>query len=64
MKRIVLFAFCSMALLSAKAQDIIIFTSGEEVEAKVVEVSDTEVKYRLGATRLDRHGLKRHLTSL
>ena len=53
-----------MALLSAKAQDIIIFTSGEEVEAKVVEVSDTEVKYRLGATRLDRHGLKRHLTSL
>lgn len=46
MKRIVLFAFCSMALLSAKAQDIIIFTSGEEVEAKVVEVSDTEVKYK------------------
>ena len=35
-----------MALLSAKAQDIIIFTSGEEMEAKVIEVGDTEVKYK------------------
>ena len=32
--------------MSSMAQDIIIFTSGEEVEAKVVEVSDDEVKYK------------------
>lgn len=46
MKRILLFAVCIIVVLSAKAQDIIIFTNGDEVEAKVMEVSDAEVKYK------------------
>lgn len=46
MKKILLFALCNIMLLSGRAQDIIIFTSGEEVKAKVVEVSDTEIKYK------------------
>lgn len=37
---------CFCTWLSVEAQDIIIFTNGDEVEAKVVEVSDTEIKYK------------------
>lgn len=46
MKKLLLIAFLLTAVVSVKAQDIIIFTNGDEVEAKVTEVSDTEVKYK------------------
>lgn len=46
MKKLSLFVLACLCAGSATAQDVIIFTSGDEVEAKVVEVSDTEVKYK------------------
>lgn len=47
MKRLLLTIICFFIAFYAKAQDVIIFTNGDEVEAKVSEVSDSEVKYKL-----------------
>lgn len=46
MKKIVFILVCFLMALPMMAQDIIIFTNGTEVEAKVTEVSDSEVKYK------------------
>lgn len=47
MKRILLLVVAMIFMTTTLlAQDIIIFTNGSEQEAKVVEVSDTEVKYK------------------
>ena len=47
MKRIAFFFLSVTLVLSAVAQDIIIFNNGDEVQAKVTEVSDETVKYKV-----------------
>ena len=47
MKKFALIVILAVAsCLSAKAQDIIKFRNGEEVKAKVVEVTSYEIRYK------------------
>lgn len=39
--------FCLLSLQIAQAQDIVTKRTGEKVEAKVMEISNTEIKYKL-----------------
>lgn len=39
--------FCLLSLQIAQAQDIVTKRTGEKVEAKVLEISSTEIKYKL-----------------
>ncbi len=41
------FVILSFAAVSSYAQDTIVFRNGDEVQAKILEVSDTEMKYKL-----------------
>lgn len=46
MKRYFLMLLCGITASVMMAQDIVIFRNGDEEEAKVTEVSDTEVRYK------------------
>lgn len=46
MKRFLLMLLCAAAFVPMWAQDIIVTTTSERIDAKVIEVSETEVKYK------------------
>lgn len=46
MKRVFLTIFCAVAMLSAFAQDIIITTDAERINAQIIEVSAYDILYR------------------
>lgn len=46
MRRILFVLLCAASLLPVIAQDIIITTSSERIDAQVIEISDVEVKYK------------------
>jgi len=46
MKRFLLCALALMAVMMTYAQDIIVTTKAEKIEAKIVEVSKSEIKYK------------------
>lgn len=47
MKKFILLCLCMLMAVASYAQDVISFTSGESVKAKVEEITETQVKYRL-----------------
>ena len=47
MKRIIVLPTLCLIALLAQAQDVIIFRDGSEVEAKVTEISETQVRYKV-----------------
>lgn len=47
MKKTVLFLICAIASLSVRAQDIITKSNGDEIAAKVLEVTPDNLKYKL-----------------
>ena len=46
MKKIILFAFALMASVTLFAQDVIITKDAKKIDAKILEVSKTEIKYK------------------
>lgn len=46
MRKIITLLILSLAAAGAQAQDIILLRSADEINAKVVEITDTEIKYR------------------
>ena len=46
MKKIIILTACIMAVLPFFAQDIIVTTADQKIEAKITEVSKTEIKYK------------------
>lgn len=46
MKKVLLMLLCAAAFVPMFAQDIIVTTESERIDGKVIEVSDTEIKYK------------------
>ena len=46
MKRLLLLLFLGLGSTTLYAQDLIIFRNGDELQAKILEISDTEVRYK------------------
>ena len=46
MKRLLLLLFLVLGSTTLYAQDLIIFRNGDELQAKILEISDTEVRYK------------------
>ncbi len=46
MARIILLLFAMLTALGVKAQDVIVMKDGDEVNAKVLSLNDSEVSYK------------------